>query len=208
MIMLNNTISPVSTLTTPLLNNSNNKYCSERLSLFQCYLTVLIHSFAYLFLAFSLFPQIIHLFIYRTRYISGISYIWIIIRILALISLMVAHNLKWSSVSEFIAIISTIIIFLQIIVYSNSLHRQNKLILITISLFIWIIGGSIILLVIKQNNVLITIGYLLLAVHMLPQVRDNLLLFIIRIYLLDSTQFILTNSKSFIKIVYIIVSNE
>jgi len=208
--MLNNAVSLLSNLSTSLLNNSTNKHCSETFSLSQCYLTVWIRSFASILLAFSLLPQIIHLFNYRTRYISGISYIWIIIRILALTSLMVAHTLKWSSILEFIAIISTIIIYLQTIVFSNNLHRQNKVILIMISLVIWIIGGSIPLFFIKQEKLLTTIGYLLLAVHMLPQVRDNSLLFIIIIYfyLLDSTQFILTNSKSFINNFYSIINNE
>ena len=176
--MLNNTISLVSTLTISLSNNSNYKYCSERFSTLQCYLIILICYLPYLLLAFSLFPQIIHLFNYRTRYIAGVSYVWITIRILALTLLMVGHTSKWLSIFEFIAIISTIIIFSQIIIFSKSLHRQNKLILIIISALIWIIGGSIIFFFIEQKKLLLTVGYLSLAGHMLPQVREDLLLFI------------------------------
>jgi hypothetical protein len=163
-------------MVTSLLNNSSTKYCSERFSLSTCYLAEFSRSFAYCLLALSLLPQIIHLFTYRTRYIAGISYMWIIIRILALTSFLVAHNFAWLSILELIALISTIIIFLQIIGFSN-IHRQNKIILIVITISIWIIERILFFFFVKQKHLLITIGYLLFAVQMLPQVRNNFLIF-------------------------------
>jgi len=185
--MSNKTDSVASSLVTSLLNNSTDKYCSERFSISRCYLTEFGRHVAYFLLAFSLLPQIIHLFFYRTRYIAGISYLWIIIRILALTSLMIAHTFKWSTILELIAFISTIIIFLQILIFSNSLYRQNKIILIVFTLCIWSIGRIFIVFFVKQEHSLITIGYLLFAVQMLPQVRDNFFFHHNFIYLLDFT---------------------
>jgi len=179
------------TIVTSLLNNSNTKYCSENFLPLKCYLTEFSHTFAYTLLAFSLLPQIFHLFTYRTRYVAGISYMWIIIRIFALTSFLIAHSFAWLWILEFVALISTLIIFLQILIYSN-IHRQNKITLGIISISIWIIGRILIFFCVKQKNLLITIGYLLLAIQMLPQVRNNFLILLLFfyhnfIYLLDFT---------------------
>jgi hypothetical protein len=174
---LNKTDIFISTPVTSLLNNSTNKHCSGKFFLSSCYWAEFGRTFAYFLLALSLLPQIIHLFNYRTRYIAGISYIWIIIRVLALMSLVVAHAFGWSTILELIAFLSTIIIFLQILVLSNNLHRQNKIILMIISLSIWGIGRILIFFFIKQEQVLITIGYLLLAIQILPQVSNTFLFF-------------------------------
>jgi hypothetical protein len=129
-------------------------------------------------LAISLLPQIVHLFNHGSRYIAGISYMWIIIRVLGLTSLMFAHAFEWSSVFEFIALISTIAMFIQIFIYADNLHRQNKVVLIATSLGIWMVGGGIILLTRKYEDFLKITGYLLLSVHMLPQVGENQSLFL------------------------------
>jgi len=182
--MLNNTETLASALATSLLNNSTNKSCSEGFSKLRCYVAEFDHTFAYLLLAFALIPQIIHLFHYRNRCIAGISYLWIIIRVLALTSLMLARGFRWASILELAAFISTIIIFLQIIIFSNNLHRQNKIILIVVALLIWTIGKILIFFFVKQERSLTTVSYVLLAIQMLPQVRDNLkrLLFFVIIF--------------------------
>ncbi|CAF1020699.1 unnamed protein product [Adineta steineri] len=162
--------------TTTILIPTINASCSfnlKKLSISNCRFISLIHGLTYFLLALSLLPQIIHLFKYGRRYIAGISYIWIIIRILALTLLIVANTMKWTIIFEFIAILTTFGIFLQIINYSNNLGRQNKLKLILFSLFICFVGGSMIFLLTKQKNLLINIGYILLAVHILPQILLN-----------------------------------
>ncbi|CAF2389913.1 unnamed protein product [Rotaria sp. Silwood2] len=173
--MLHTTDILGSTLATTIFNHSNDNYCVERSSITRCYLLPIVCMLAYLSLAFSLLPQIIHLFNHRSRYIAGISYIWIIIRALALIFLIVEHAFKWTSTSKLFAFISTMVILLQIILFSNKLHRQNKIILIVISLCIWIIGLSIIFFS-RNKGLLINIGYILLATQMLPQILLNSLL--------------------------------
>jgi hypothetical protein len=122
-------------------------------------------------LGVSFLPQILHLVNHGSRYIAGISYMWLIIRVLGLASLMVAHAFKWSSIFELIALISTVIILIQIFIYADNLHRQQKIILIGTSLLTWLIGGAIILLLRNRDGILIPIGYLLLSIHTLPQVR-------------------------------------
>ncbi|CAF0781715.1 unnamed protein product [Rotaria sordida] len=174
--MLNNTDILESTLVKSIFNNPNNKYCVERFSIARCYLRAFVYMLAYLCSAFSLLPQIIHLFNYRTRYIAGISYIWIIIRVLALIFLIIGHVFKWASILELMAFISTIAVFIQIILFSKNLHRQNKINLIVISVSIWIIGLIIVFFFRKQKDLLINIGYILLAMQMLSQVLLNSLL--------------------------------
>jgi hypothetical protein len=84
---------------------------------------------------------------------------------------MVAHAPKWPFVFEFIALMTTIAMFIQIFIYADNLHRQQKVVLITTGLVVWMIGGGIILLLRNQENFLIMTGYVLLSVHMLPQVR-------------------------------------
>jgi hypothetical protein len=172
--MSNDTNITVAQLFTSLLNNSTNSYCSERYSISRCFLV----EFAYILLAFSLLPQIIYLNIYRARYIAGISYIWLIIRILALTSLLVAHPVKWALMCELFAFILTLIIFLQILIYPNNLPRKNKIILIIVSLSVWSLGRILIFFFVKQEHLLMTIGYLLFAVQMLPQVRSDFLFFL------------------------------
>jgi hypothetical protein len=167
----NTTLSPS---VTSVWDNSTKKSCSEEFSKLNCYITEYGHTCAYIILALALLPQILHLFDYRNRHIAGVSYLWIIIRVFALISLMVGHVYGWASVSELAAFISTIIIFLQIIFFSKNLHRQNKIILIVAALSIWIMGRILLFFFVTQRRSLITIGYVLLAIQMLPQVKDNL----------------------------------
>jgi hypothetical protein len=97
---------------------------------------------------------------------------------------MLARGFRWASILELAAFISTIIIFLQIIIFSNNLHRQNKIILIVTALLIWTIGKILIFFFVKQERSLTTVSYVLLAIQMLPQVRDNLkrLLFFVIIF--------------------------
>jgi hypothetical protein len=192
--MSNNTVTLISALATSLLNNSTNELCLEGFSKLRCYIAEFGHVCAYIILAFALLPQIIHLFDYRNQCIAGISYLWIIIRVLALTSLMVAYAFEWAFISELATFISTIIIFLQIIFFSNNLHRQNKIILTVVALSIWIIGRILLFFFVQHKHSLITIGYILLAIQMLPQVRDNLNFCYNFIHLLDFTQFIITNS--------------
>ena len=96
---------------------------------------------------------------------------WIIIRVLGLTSLMIAHAFKWTFVFELIAIISTIIMLIQILYFADNLHRQQKIVLISASLGVWMVGGGIMLLARKYVNFLLMTGYILLSVHMLPQVE-------------------------------------
>ncbi|CAF3565322.1 unnamed protein product [Rotaria sordida] len=172
------TINSTTVLTSTISTHTNTFYenCLQKYSLSTCRLAEFVRVLAYLFLAVSFLPQIIHLFNHGSRYIAGISYMWIIIRVLGLASLMVAHAYNWSFVFELIAIISTIAIFIQIFIYADNLHRQQKIILIGSGLLTWIIGGGIILLLRKYENLLIVTGYLLLSVHMLPQILLNSLL--------------------------------
>ncbi|CAF0841726.1 unnamed protein product [Rotaria sordida] len=172
------TINSTTVLTSTISTHQNTFYenCLQKYSLSTCRLAEFVRVLAYLFLAVSFLPQIIHLFNHGSRYIAGISYMWIIIRVLGLASLMVAHAFNWSFVFELIAIISTIAIFIQIFIYADNLHRQQKIILIGSGLLTWIIGGGIILLLRKYENLLIVTGYLLLSVHMLPQILLNSLL--------------------------------
>ena len=163
-----------SALAASLLNNATNKSCSKRFSNLSCYITEFGHTCAYMILVFALLPQIIHLFTYRNRCIAGISYLWIILRVLALTALLVAHAFRWAFLSELATFVSTIIIFLQIIFFSNNLHRQNKLILTVVAVLVWTIGRVLLFFFVMQNRSFITIGYALLAMQMLPQVRDQL----------------------------------
>jgi hypothetical protein len=162
-----------STITATVSQNQSTNYqdCLQKYSKSTCRLAEFIRVLAYLLLAVSLLPQIIHLATHGSRYIAGISYMWIIIRVLGLASLMVAHAFNWSSVFEFIALLSTLAIFIQIFIYADNLHRQQKVVLISTSVLIWVIGGGIILLLKKRETFLIMVGYLLLSMHMLPQVR-------------------------------------
>jgi hypothetical protein len=114
-----------------------------------------------------------------------------------------AHTFGWASIFEFIALVSTAIIFIQILFYADNLHRQHKLILIITSIVTWIVGGFIILLVQKYKDILMVAAYLLFASHMLPQVRQNSLVIDFNrqtFGLLDFTQFTFAHSKSRIKI--------
>ena len=167
--------STLAKITTTILNNQTTNYedCLRKYSVSTCRLAEFIRVLAYLLLAVSLIPQIIHLFHHRSRYIAGISYLWLVTRVLALASLMVAHGFAWTSTFELIALVSTVVIFVQVFFYSDNLHRQQKLVLIGSSLLAWAIGGALILLLRKRETFLLTIGYLLLAVHMLPQVRTD-----------------------------------
>jgi hypothetical protein len=167
-----NSTATISTILTSTISSNQTDSCLQKnYSPATCRFAEFIRVLAYLFLSVSLVPQIIHLVNNGSRYIAGISYMWIIIRILGLASLMVAHAFKWQSIFEFIALISTIAMFIQIFIYADNLHRQQKVILIITSVSIWMIGGGIILLTRKHKEFLIMIGYLLLSVHMLPQVR-------------------------------------
>ncbi|CAF0777207.1 unnamed protein product [Adineta ricciae] len=141
-----------------------------------CRLGEFIRVLAYLFLGVSLLPQILHLFNNGSKYIAGISYMWLIIRVLALTSLVLAHAFQWSSILELIALISTIIIFIQIFIYADNFHRQQKIILISASLLTWAIGGFLLLLIRKRPDYLLTFGYILLSIHTLPQILLNSLL--------------------------------
>lgn len=195
-------IITVSTVVLSVLNNSTLNNCFEKYDTLRCYLSVYGHNFIYFILGFffltcSLMPQIVNLFQYNTRFIAGISYQWIILRVLALTILISAHTLGWSGLMELIALLSTIIIFIQILMYSNNLHRTNKIILAIISISMWIIGRILISFFIKEKYIMMDIGYLLFAMQMLPQVRINLnIKFSIQFffYSLDFTQFIITNS--------------
>ena len=119
----------------------------------------------------SLLPQFFRFFKYQQRYIAGISYMWIIIRIIALTTLMSAHRFQWSSLLEFCALIVTILIFYQVVYFSNNLHRQNKIILATTAIFLWFLTKIVFILFVRQRTRLLTIGYVLLGVQMLPQVN-------------------------------------
>ncbi|CAF4616799.1 unnamed protein product, partial [Rotaria sp. Silwood2] len=179
--ILNNTnltTTTATTLASTISANQSTFYenCLQNNSASKCRLAEFIRVLAYLFLGVSFLPQIIHLFNHGSRYISGISYMWIIIRVLGLTSLMVAHAFKWSFIFELVAVVSAVAIFIQIFIYADNLHRQQKIVLIASSLLTWIIGGGIILLLRKHENFLIMTGYLLLSVHMLPQILLNSLL--------------------------------
>src|SRR4051794_36620189 len=54
--------------------------CLLKYSSSTCRLGEFIRVLAYLLLAVSLLPQILHLFNHGSRYIAGISYMWMIIR--------------------------------------------------------------------------------------------------------------------------------
>ncbi|CAF3451414.1 unnamed protein product [Rotaria socialis] len=164
-----------STLNTTLFNASRTSDGIMKV-LTSWYLFEFIRISAHILLAFALFPQIIHLFKYRTRYIAGISYIWVIIRILALILLAVGNTLGWASIFQFVTFLLSMIIFFQIIAFSNNLHRENKKILIVTSLFFWIIGLILIFFFGKQHCLMKNIGYILMAIQMLPQILLNSLL--------------------------------
>lgn len=158
---------------TVLVLSLTNKSCTERFGRVQCYLTKHGQNFAYFLLALALLPQIIHLFKSTHRYIAGVSYIWIIIRIFALISLILAHSFHWRSILEFIGLLMTMFIFAEIIIFSNNLHRQNKIILIVISGLLWIIGKFLVYFLVKDRRVLINLVYILFAIQMLPQVKKT-----------------------------------
>lgn len=164
------------TLTTLVTSLANNSSCSERFSRVQCYLTRHGQSLVYLLLAIALLPQIVHLYRTRHRYIAGISYLWIIIRIFALALLILAHPLKWFSLLELMSLLTTMIIFAQIIIFSNNLHRQNKIILFVVCTILWAGGFSLVMFLVKENRVLINIVHILFAVQMIPQVRRDFLL--------------------------------
>ena len=66
----------------------------------------------------------------------------------------------------------SIVIFTQIVLFSNNLHRQNKIILIVVSLVIWLTGKILIYYLVKEKRVLINIIYILFAIQMLPQVKS------------------------------------
>jgi hypothetical protein len=203
--MLNGKNILASTLATAVLNTSNSKVCLDKFSISSCFLAEFSGIIAQFILAFTLFPQILYLFYYRKRYIDGISYLSIIIRIVALILLITADAVKWVWIVELIA---TIIIFLQIIIGLNAPDR-NKCTFISISLVIWIISSGIIIYFREQKDVLKNIGYALLAVHMLPQVKTNFGRFFRHdfVYFIVITQFIITNSEIFIKNINITVCN-
>jgi hypothetical protein len=177
--LVNATISIITSTTTTLAttttisNNASTHYqtCLQNYSKSTCRLAEFIRVLAYLLLTVSLLPQIIHLFNHGSRYIAGISYMWIVIRVLGLASLLVAHAFQWSSIFELIALVSTVVIFVQIFIYGDNLHRQQKVILMGTSVATWLVGGSIILLLRKREDFLMMTGYVLLAVHMLPQVK-------------------------------------
>jgi hypothetical protein len=188
------------------------KICLQNNPVSTCRLAEFLRVLAYLFLAVSLIPQIVHLFNHGSRYIAGISYMWIVVRVLALASLLVAHAFNWSSIFELIALTSTVIIFIQIMVYADNLHRQQKLVLVIASLSTWVIGGGLILLLRNRETFLIMTGYALLAIHMLPQVRDphdvdghvtNVLLIF-----LDSAQFIDAHGKGHFEVLGPILGHE
>lgn len=167
----------VTTATTTILSSTNSsnhstiyENCLLKYSLSTCRLAEFIRVLAYLFLVVSFLPQVIYLFNHGSRYISGISYMWIIIRVLGLTSLMIAHAFNWLSIFELIAIISAVAVFVQIFIYADNLHRQQKIVLLVSTVSTWAIGISLILLLRKHENFLSILGYLLLALHMLPQV--------------------------------------
>jgi ABC-type Fe3+-siderophore transport system permease subunit len=162
---MNDTTISLTTLHTTTRN------CTEAYSYFQCCQYNLTRIVAIFILTFSLVPQVFRLFKYRSSYIAGISYIWILIRMLASIFLMSAVAFQWSASFLWISAMLLGVIYCQVIIYSNNLHRQQKLIFVGISLFIWIIGAVISVFLIKNEEKLITFSYLFSAVQMLPQVR-------------------------------------
>lgn len=125
---------------------------------------------AYLLLCVSLLPQIIHIANHGSKYIAGVSYIWLIVRALALASLMLAHAYNWTSIFELIALVSTVILFIQIFIYADNLHRQQKIVLGAAGALTCLVGGFILILLRGRPSFLITLGYTLLAMHTLPQV--------------------------------------
>jgi hypothetical protein len=171
--IMNSTSLIVTTSTITSNQTTDYQKCLLTYSASTCRLAEFIRVLAYLLLGVSFLPQILHLVNHGSRYIAGISYMWLIIRVLGLASLMVAHAFKWSSIFELIALISTVIILIQIFIYADNLHRQQKIILIGTSLLTWFIGGGIILLLKNRDEILIPAGYLLLSIHILPQVRDK-----------------------------------
>ena len=160
------------TLTTLVISVAN-KSCTERFSLVQCYLTRHGQSLVYLLLAVALLPQIFHLYQTRHRYVAGVSYLWIIIRIFALMLSVIAHSFKWLSILKVMGLMMSIIIFSQIVIFTNNLHRQNKIIFVVVSTIIWIGGISLIIFFVKEKQVLINIIQILFAVQMIPQVRRD-----------------------------------
>lgn len=160
------------TLTTLVISLAN-KSCTGRFSRAQCYLTNHGQSLVYFLLTLALLPQILHLYQTRHRYVAGVSYLWIIIRIFALMLLVIAHSFKWLSLLELMGLLMSLIIFAQIIVFSNNLHRQNKIIFVVISGIIWIGGILLVIFFVKEKRVFINIIQILFAVQMIPQVRRD-----------------------------------
>lgn len=171
--LLSSVVTNASIISTTANSNTTIDYCLQRYSAGTCRLASFIRVLAYLLLSCSLIPQIVHLIYHGSRYIAGVSYMWIVIRVLALSSLIIAHAYKWPTFFELIALISTLVMFVQIFIYADNLHRQQKLLLIISSLATWMIGIGIMLILRKHETFLIMLGYLFLAVHMLPQVNKR-----------------------------------
>lgn len=152
------------------VNSSKNELCPLANSI-PCSVYEFFRIAGPILLALSLLPQLIHLFRYRVRFIAGISYIWIIIRILALMFLKVEEASKWASLFKLIGCIITFIVFCQILTFSRNFHMQNKIILIVSSFLIWMTGSIFLFYRGNHQHILAIIGYSLFAVQMLPQVK-------------------------------------
>jgi hypothetical protein len=172
--ILNSTMT--ATTTTSVKNMSMNMTVSRCLlqnSEATCRLADAIRILAYLLFSVALLPQIIHLFRHGSKYIAGVSYIWIGWRVIALGALMMSHPFSTISVLEFIAFVSSIAIFLEILLYADGLHRQQKVVLVASTVGLWFVLGLVILSLKSRSEILHVIGTLLLAVHMLPQVDGH-----------------------------------
>ena len=165
-----------SSLTTTMVpRNSSTIYeeCLLNNPLSTCRLAESIRVLAYFLLAVSLGPQIIHLFRFGSKYIAGISYSWIVLRALALAGLMMGHVFNWSTIFEFLALVSAVMIFLEIVIFAENLHRQQRLTLVGVTLITWIIGITLIVTLRNRVTFLVPLSHTILAIHMLPQVKTK-----------------------------------
>ena len=120
---------------------------------------------------------------------------------------MFGHKFNWSSLFEFLAFASAVVIFLQIVYFAENLHRQQRLTLVAVTLVTWVIGGTLIVVLRNRVTFLVPLSYMVLAIHMLPQVsltteeknlRSNDLSS--TLFVSDLIELIVTNDKSDFKI--------
>ncbi|CAF0872948.1 unnamed protein product, partial [Didymodactylos carnosus] len=162
--------------TTVARGTLNSSACREKYNNYTCYLAAIIYYIAYIFVALAFLPQIVDIFRYRSRTIMGISYMWIIARILAFIPLIIVHSFQLISFFEMCALLTTLTIFIQIILFADNLHRRLKVILVVVSVVTWSTFTTIMFALRSHTSLLLGIAFTILSVHMLPQILLNSLL--------------------------------